>query len=400
MNHLNLKDQYVLLRVDFNVPIKAGIIQDDTRIVKSLDTMRYLLDQKAKLIVMSHLGRPLKELTADGQLDVLKFSLKPIAKKLEELLQTQVLFASDCGGPDSIEKRSHLQPGGILLLENTRFQKGEEKGDTQLAKQLAAMGDFFINDAFGAAHREHASTATIARYFDKDHKAFGLLMKKEVENGQRVLDQPQKPCTAIIGGAKVSDKILLISNLMEFCDSILIGGGMAYTFLKAQGFEIGNSLCEHDKLDLALELISLAQTKNVKLLLPKDSVVAKKFEDTFASQTTNVPAIPPDHMGLDIGPQTIALYTSVIENSKTIIWNGPMGVFEKEAFSKGTHEIALAIAAATTRGAYSLVGGGDSVSAIKKFKLSDQVSFVSTGGGAMLEMLEGKTLPGIVAITS
>ncbi|MBK9109051.1 MAG: phosphoglycerate kinase [Saprospiraceae bacterium] len=398
VKNLNVKDQYVLLRVDFNVPIKDGIIQDDTRIVKSLDTIRYLLDQKAKVIVMSHLGRPLKELTADGQLDVQKFSLKPIAEKLEALLQTQVLFASDCGGPDSLSKRSQLLSGGILLLENTRFHKGEEKGDPQLAQQLAVLGDFFINDALGAAHREHASTATIARYFDKDHKAFGLLMQSEVENGQRVLKNPHKPCTAIIGGAKVSDKILLISNLMEFCDSILIGGGMAYTFLNAQGFEIGNSLCEKDKLELALELIALAKAKNVQLLLPNDSVVAKNFEDSTATLITDHPAIPLEHMGLDIGPKTIERYTSVILKSKTILWNGPMGVFEKAAFSNGTKDVALAIAAATTKGAYSLVGGGDSVSAIKKFKLGDQVSFVSTGGGAMLEMLEGKVLPGIEAI--
>ncbi|MBK8956166.1 MAG: phosphoglycerate kinase [Saprospiraceae bacterium] len=400
MKNLELSGKYVLLRVDFNVPIKEGIIQDDTRIAKSLDTIKYLIDQRARVIIMSHLGRPLKELLPDGQINFAKFSLKPISKKLEEMLNVRVLFSTDCGGPDSIDKRNALETGEILLLENTRFNKQEEKGQAEFAQQLAALGEFYINDAFGAAHREHASTATIARYFDKNHKAFGFLMQREVENGKRVLENPVKPCTAILGGAKVSDKILLISNLMEFCDAILIGGGMAYTLLKAQGYEIGHSLCETDKLELALDLIQKARAKNVKLLLPVDHLAAHSFDDQGPAMLCTDQNVPENQMGLDIGPQTIERYRDEILNSKTLIWNGPMGVFEKPAFETGTREIALAIAEASTNGAYSLVGGGDSVSAVKKFKLADQVSFVSTGGGAMLEMLEGKVLPGIDAMNN
>ncbi len=398
MKNWNLQNRTVLLRVDFNVPIKEGQITDATRITKALPTLQYLLKQGAKLIVMSHLGRPLKQLTPEGQIDLKKFSLKPIAEKLAELLQLPVLFASDCGGPDTLEKIKEVQAGGVLLLENTRFRKEEEKGDPDYAKQLASLGEYYINDAFGAAHREHASTATIARFFDKEHKSFGLLMEAEVENGKKVLQHPQKPFTAIIGGAKVSDKIELISNLIGLCDEILIGGGMAYTFLKAQGFGVGKSLCEEDKLDLALELLEKARAQNVGLHLPLDSVIAQEFGESGEIKCTEDPNVEDGWMGLDIGPKSIEAYRAVILKSKTIIWNGPMGVFEMASFSSGTKAIAMAVAQATAAGGYSLIGGGDSVAAINTYQLEDQVSFVSTGGGAMLEMLEGKKLPGISAI--
>ncbi len=394
----NLKDKKVILRVDFNVPIKNGIIKDDTRIVKSLPTIQLLLQKGAKLIMMSHLGRPLKELLPNGSIDKEKFSLKPVAEKLSELLSLPVIFASDCAGPDTFAKINLLHAGNMLLLENTRYYTQEEKGDPEWAKLLSTMGEYYVNDAFGAAHREHCSTATIARYFDADHKAFGLLMKAEVENGERVLKNPKRPLTAIIGGAKVSDKIELISSLIDLCDNILIGGGMAFTFQKAMGISIGKSLCELDKTDLALTLIEKANQKNINLLFPIDSVIAKEFKNDTEFETTVDAQIKEDYMGLDIGPKTIQQFNNIIKSSATIIWNGPMGVFEMENFSKGTKEIALAVTAATESGSFSLVGGGDSVAAINKYHLEDKISFVSTGGGAMLEMLEGKKLPGVDAI--
>ncbi|MBK7360114.1 MAG: phosphoglycerate kinase [Saprospiraceae bacterium] len=398
LQSFQVKDRNVILRVDFNVPIKNGVIQDETRIVKTLPTIQYLIQQGARIIILSHLGRPLKELLPDGSINYGKFSLQPVATKLAELLNCKVVFAKDCGDADTLAKIQDLQSGEILLCENTRFYKQEEKGDVDWASKLAALGAFYINDAFGAAHREHCSTATIARFFDKEHKAFGFLMQKEVENGLRVLQNPQRPMTAIIGGAKVSDKIELISSLMDFCDQILIGGGMAYTFLHALGYRIGNSLCELDKMDLAKSLIEKAQAKNVQLVLPEDSVSGQSFANDTNIQISADQNIPDGYMGLDIGPNTIKTYTQLILNSKTIIWNGPMGVFEMEHFSKGTQTIAEAVAQATQQGAYSLIGGGDSVAAINKYQLQDQVSFVSTGGGAMLEMLEGKQLPGVQAI--
>lgn len=398
LQSFQVKDRNVILRVDFNVPIKNGVIQDETRIVKTLPTIQYLIQQGARIVILSHLGRPLKELLPDGAINYGKFSLQPVATKLAELLNCKVVFAKDCGDADTLAKIQDLQSGEILLCENTRFYKQEEKGDVDWASKLAALGAFYINDAFGAAHREHCSTATIARFFDKEHKAFGFLMQKEVENGLRVLQNPQRPMTAIIGGAKVSDKIELISSLMDFCDQILIGGGMAYTFLHALGYRIGNSLCELDKLDLAKSLIEKAQAKNVQLVLPEDSVSGQSFANDTNIQISADQNIPDGYMGLDIGPNTIKTYTQLILNSKTIIWNGPMGVFEMEHFSKGTQTIAEAVAQATQQGAYSLIGGGDSVAAINKYQLQDQVSFVSTGGGAMLEMLEGKQLPGVQAI--
>lgn len=398
LQSFQVKDRNVILRVDFNVPIKNGVIQDETRIVKTLPTIQYLIQQGARIIILSHLGRPLKELLPDGAINYGKFSLQPVATKLAELLNCKVVFAKDCGEADTLAKVQDLQSGEILLCENTRFYKQEEKGDVDWASKLATLGAFYINDAFGAAHREHCSTATIARFFDKEHKAFGFLMQKEVENGLRVLQNPQRPMTAIIGGAKVSDKIELISSLMDFCDQILIGGGMAYTFLHALGYRIGDSLCELDKLDLAKSLIEKAQAKNVQLVLPEDSISGQNFANDTNIQISTDQNIPDGYMGLDIGPNTIKTYTQLILNSKTIIWNGPMGVFEMEHFSKGTQTIAEAVAQATQQGAYSLIGGGDSVAAINKYQLQDQVSFVSTGGGAMLEMLEGKQLPGVQAI--
>ena len=398
MNHWNLDGETVILRVDFNVPIKNGVITDDTRIVKSLDTVNALLKSNAKLIIMSHLGRPLKELLPDGSIDFAKFSLQPIAKKLGELLNINVHFAKDCGGPDTLGLLAELKSGEILLLENTRFNKQEEKGDLEWAKSLSTLGEYYVNDAFGSAHREHCSTATIARFFDKEHKSFGLLMDAEVKNASKVMDNPERPFTAILGGAKVSDKINLISSLIDRCDNILIGGGMAFTFFAAKGIPIGKSLCERDKLDLAKSLLQKAHEKNVKIFLPLDSAAADSFSNEAKYYITNEEEIHQDFMGLDIGSQTIEKYNEIILASKTIVWNGPMGVFEMSNFSNGTKQIALSVANATVAGAFSLIGGGDSVAAINKYELSNQVSFISTGGGAMLEFLEGKELPGIAAM--
>lgn len=398
MNHWNLDGETVILRVDFNVPIKNGVITDDTRIVKSLDTVNALLKSNAKLIIMSHLGRPLKELLPDGSIDFAKFSLQPIAKKLGELLNINVHFAKDCGGPDTLRLLAELKSGEILLLENTRFNKQEEKGDLEWAKSLSTLGEYYVNDAFGSAHREHCSTATIARFFDKEHKSFGLLMDAEVKNASKVMDNPERPFTAILGGAKVSDKINLISSLIDRCDNILIGGGMAFTFFAAKGIPIGKSLCERDKLDLAKSLLQKAHEKNVKIFLPLDSAAADSFSNEAKYYITNEEEIHQDFMGLDIGSQTIEKYNEIILASKTIVWNGPMGVFEMSNFSNGTKQIALSVANATVAGAFSLIGGGDSVAAINKYELSNQVSFISTGGGAMLEFLEGKELPGIAAM--
>ncbi|MDQ3141283.1 MAG: phosphoglycerate kinase [Bacteroidota bacterium] len=398
MKSWKLSNQKVLLRVDFNVPISNGLITDDTRILKSLETINYLLTQGAKLIIMSHLGRPLKELLPDGQIDFKKFSLRPVASKLAELLNVPVIFVEDCGGKKSTDAISKMQKGTIVLLENTRFHKEEEKGDAVWAKSLSELGDYFINDAFGAAHREHATTATIARYFDKDHKAFGFLMEAEISNAHKVLSHAKKPFTAILGGAKVSDKIELITKLISLCDHIIIGGGMAYTFLKALGYEIGKSLCEEDKMDVALQILSSAKLDKTQIHLPVDSIAAIAFEADAAHYTTTNENIKASYIGLDIGPKSREKFKSVINNSKTILWNGPMGVFEMDAFSKGTEEIAKTIAQATKNGSYSLVGGGDSVAAINNFGLENEISFISTGGGAMLELLEGKNLPGIIAI--
>jgi phosphoglycerate kinase len=358
----------------------------------SLPTIEKILNKGGSVILMSHLGRP-KEGPSD------KYSLKHILFHLIKLLNGRtVKFAHDCIGEEAFKDASSLNQGEVLLLENLRFYKEEEAGDLQFAKKLASLGDVYINDAFGTAHRAHASTAVIAQFFSPNDRMFGLLMEAEVNNAEKVMHRADQPFTAILGGAKVSDKILLIEMLMNKADNILIGGGMTYTFLRAQGHQIGTSLCEYDRLDLAKELIAKAQEKGVKLLIPIDSVIADHFAPDASTKMVDNDNIAEDWMGLDIGEKTIALFSQVIISSKTILWNGPMGVFEMEKFQTGTKAIAEAIAEATSLGAFSLIGGGDSVAAINKFHLTDKVSFVSTGGGALLEYFEGKELPGIAAI--
>lgn len=396
---INFKNERALIRVDFNVPFdKQFNITDDTRIRAALPTINKVLNDGGSVVLMSHLGRPLKKLKEDGSLDVDKFTLRHIVKHLSELLQRDVKFADDCVSDASLEMSANLKNGDVLLLENTRFHKEEEKGEEQFSKTLAKHGTVYINDAFGTAHRAHGSTTIVAHSFPADKKYLGYLMSAEVANADKVLHKAEKPFTAIIGGAKVSDKILIIENLLNIADTIIIGGGMAYTFFKAQGGEIGNSLVEADKIDVALEVLEKAKAKGVQLLLPLDSVIADKFADDAQTQSAESNAIPADCMALDIGEKAIAQFSDVIKHSKTILWNGPMGVFEMEKFQNGTKQIALAIAEATASGAFSLIGGGDSVAAINKFNLQEKVSYVSTGGGALLEFFEGKTLPGVAAI--
>lgn len=399
IQELDLKDKKVLVRVDFNVPLDSeSNILDDTRMVKALPTLKYILEQGGSLIIMSHLGRPLSKLTESGEINVDKFTLRHLVPHLMELLGVHVEFVDDCLGSQAKSTCGSSQKGDVILLENTRFHKGEKNGDENMAKELASLADIYINDAFGTAHREHASTATVAKYFDSSHKAFGFLMESEVESGSKMLHDAEKPVTAIVGGAKVSDKIQLIEKLMEFADNILIGGGMSYTFLKSQGHEIGDSLCEDDYLELAQKLLKKAEETSTTIYLPQDSIVADKFAADADSKIVNNENIEKGWMGLDIGPQAKETYRDVLLNSKSILWNGPVGVFEMEKFAGGTLFLADAIADATDNGAYSLIGGGDSVSAVNKAGVSDRVSFISTGGGAMLEFLEGKTLPGIAAI--
>jgi len=390
----NFKDQKELVRVDFNVPLDEHFnITDDTRMRAAIPTIQKILNDGGSVILMSHLGRP-----KSGPED--KFSLKHLVPHLQELLgNTTVLFASDSIGHDAVEKAKALRPRQVLLLENLRFHKEEENGNREFAEKLSELGDVYVNDAFGTAHRAHASTAVIAQFFPTDKRMFGLLMNAEVSNAEKVLNSSEKPFTAILGGAKVSDKIEIIENLLNKADNIIIGGGMAYTFLKAQGKEIGNSLCEADKLDLANDILSKAKEKNVVFLLPVDSVIANKFSEDADTQIADNDHIEKGWMGLDIGRDSINLFSQTILESKTILWNGPMGVFEMEKFQRGTKAIAEAIAKATQNGAYSLVGGGDSVAAVNQFHLADKVSYVSTGGGALLEYFEGKELPGIKAIS-
>lgn len=400
IDNIQFEGKKALIRVDFNVPLdkKTFEVTDDTRIRAALPTIQKILKDGGAVVLMSHLGRPLKKLKDDGSIDYDKFTLKHVVKRLSELLGREVKFANDCIGEDVVQQAQSLQAGEVLLVENTRFHKGEEKGDAAFAEELAKLGDIYINDAFGTAHRAHASTTIVAQYFDADKKAFGYLMNAEVANAEKVIKSPEKPLTAILGGAKVSDKILIIENLLEIADNIIIGGGMSYTFLKAQGYSIGNSLCEDDKLDVALDVLQKAKNKGVKFYLPVDHVIADKFDAEANTQTTDVKNTPDGWMGLDVGPETVQLYSDVIKSSKTILWNGPMGVFEMEKFQSGTKSIAYAVAEATEAGAFSLVGGGDSVAAVNLFQLAEKVSFVSTGGGAMLEFFEGKTLPGVAAI--
>lgn len=400
IDNISFAGKRALVRVDFNVPLDKGTfaVTDDTRIRAALPTINKILNDGGSVVLMSHLGRPLKKLKEDGSIDFEKFTLRHVVGRLSDLLGREVLFAPDCIGKDAQEMAHNLKPGEVLLLENTRFYKGEEKGDVGFAEELAKLGDIYINDAFGTAHRAHASTTIVANCFENGRKAFGYLMNAEVANAEKVLKAPEHPFTAILGGAKVSDKILIIENLLNIANYIIIGGGMSYTFLRAMGKPTGASLCEEDKLDVALEVLDKAKAKGVQLLLPLDHVVAEKFDAAAAIQTLPADQIPDGWMGLDIGPETAALYGKVIADSKTILWNGPMGVFEMEPFQKGTKSVALSIVDATSRGAFSLVGGGDSVAAVNLFHLADKVSFVSTGGGAMLEFFEGKTLPGVAAI--
>ncbi|QHS62251.1 phosphoglycerate kinase [Chitinophaga agri] len=389
----NFSGHKAVVRVDFNVPLNDKYeITDDTRMTAAVPTIKKILKDGGSVILMSHLGRP-----KDGPTE--KYSLKHLVYHLVKLLDgVTVKFAEDCVGPVAETAAANLQPGEVLLLENLRFHKEEEKGDKAFAEKLSKLGDVYVNDAFGTAHRAHASTAVIAEFFAADKRMFGLLMEAEVSNGEKVLSGAGKPFTAILGGAKVSDKILIIENLMEKANNIIIGGGMAYTFLKAQGKEIGNSLVENDKLDLALELLAKAKAKGVQLILPVDSVAADKFAADANTQIVSNDNIPAGWMGLDIGEKSVALFSETIQQSKTILWNGPMGVFEMKAFQNGTKAVADAIVIATSQGAFSLVGGGDSVAAVNQFGLSEKVSYVSTGGGALLEFFEGKVLPGIAAI--
>lgn len=391
--HHNFKDQKVLIRVDFNVPLDASFqITDDTRMRATLPTIRKVLADGGSVILMSHLGRP-----KDGPTD--KYSLKHLVKHLDDLLNGVTIgFANDCIGQEAIDKAAALQAGEVLLLENLRFYKEEEKGDAAFAEKLSKLGNVYVNDAFGTAHRAHASTAVIAQFFPGDKKMFGLVMEGEVASAEKVMNKSDKPFTAIIGGAKVSDKILIIENLLDRATDIIIGGGMAYTFMKAMGGEIGSSLCESDRLDTALELLKKAEAKGVCIHLPSDSVIADAFSADANTSTAPSNEIPNGWMGLDIGTHACEQFTNCIKRSKTILWNGPMGVFEMPKFQHGTKMIATAIAHATKAGAFSLVGGGDSVAAVNQFGFTDKVSYVSTGGGALLEYFEGKVLPGIAAI--
>jgi len=392
IDQLDFKDKKALIRVDFNVPLDADFkITDDKRMRAALPTIEKILKDGGSVILMSHLGRP-----KDGPTD--KYSLKHILGDLSRMLDLEVKFADDCIGENAVKLAKNLYPGEVLLLENLRFYKEEEKGDVAFAEKLSKLGDVYVNDAFGTAHRAHASTAVIAQFFP-NAKYFGYLMAAEVKNAEKILNHAERPFTAIMGGAKVSDKILLIEKLLEKVDNLIIGGGMAYTFAKAQGGEIGTSLLEADKQELSLELIEKAKAKGVNLILPVDTVIADKFDNEANKQDVDSGQIPADWMGLDIGPKTAALFSDVIKNSKTLLWNGPMGVFEMENFQVGTKAVADAVVAATKEnGAFSLIGGGDSAAAIAKFGMEDEVSYVSTGGGALLEYMEGKELPGVKAI--
>lgn len=391
IDQFNLKGKKVLVRVDFNVPLNDKFeVTDDTRIRAAIPTVEKILAAGGSVILMSHLGRP-----KEGPED--RFSLKHLLPVLEKKLGQKPLFANDCVGPEAVEKAATLKPGQVLLLENLRFYKEETKGDEAFAKKLALLADVYVNDAFGTAHRAHASTAIIVKFFP-GASLFGYLMQDEVSNLEKVTKNPSRPYTAVLGGAKVSGKIEIINNLIDKVDNLIIGGGMMFTFIKAMGGNVGSSLVEEDLIETAGKAIEKAKAKGVKLLIPVDTVAADEFKNGAKKQVCAAGDIPDGWMGLDIGPKTINNFIDVILTSKTILWNGPMGVFEFAAFANGTSTIALAIAKATASGNYSLVGGGDSVAAINKYDLADKVSYVSTGGGAMLEYIEGKELPGVKAI--
>jgi phosphoglycerate kinase len=388
----SFQNKRAIVRVDFNVPLdkNTGAVSDDKRIRAALPTLKHILENGGSIVLLSHFGRP-----KNGPEAV--FSLEQICSKVSEVLGTNVDFAADCISEAAFSKSGALQPGQVLLLENVRFYKEETAGDLEFAKKLAQHGDCYVNDAFGAAHRAHASTTQIATFFPND-KMMGLLMEGELANARKVLHEAKRPFTAIVGGAKVSDKVLIVQNLLSLADHIIIGGGMAYTFFKALGGEIGASLCEEERLETCKEILAAAKEKGVQIHLPTDAIIADRFAADANTQTAPSGAIPGAWMGLDIGPEAIKDFSAVLENSQTILWNGPMGVFEMPAFEQGTKAVALAVAAATKNGAFSLIGGGDSAAAVQKFELQDQVSYVSTGGGALLEYFEGKVLPGVQAI--
>ncbi len=391
IDQISFAGKKALIRVDFNVPLdEAYNITDDNRITAALPTIKKILNDGGAVILMSHLGRP-----KDGPTD--KYSLKHVVSHLSTLLGQEVQFANDCIGEEAYTKAAELEKGEVLLLENLRLYKEEEKGDVAFAEKLSKLGDVYVNDAFGTAHRAHASTAIIAQFFP-NAKYFGYLMAAELNNAEKVLNSPVRPFTAIMGGAKVSDKIQLIEALLEKVDNLIIGGGMAYTFSKAKGGEIGTSLLEADKLDLANELVQKAKDKGVNLVLPTDCIIADKFANDAQTAVSPNNQIPGDWMGLDIGPDSREAFAKIIEESKTILWNGPMGVFEMESFDKGTKAVADSVVKATEGGAFSLIGGGDSAAAVAKFGMTEEVSYVSTGGGALLEYMEGKELPGVKAI--
>ena len=390
INDFNFENKKALIRVDFNVPLNDMFeVTDVNRIESAKPTIIKILEDGGSCILMSHLGRP------KGK--QLEFSLRHIVNKVEDVLGVEVNFVEDCIGEEAQVAAEELKPGQILLLENLRFHEEEKLGDLKFAEQLSHLGDIYVNDAFGTAHRAHASTTIIAQFF-KDKKCFGALLAKEIESINKVMQTGEKPITAILGGAKVSSKITIIDNILDKIDHLIIGGGMTFTFIKAKGGRIGNSLVEDDKLELAKEILRKAETKNVKIHLPVDAIIADDFSNDAHTNTCNVAEIPDGWMGLDVGPITESLFSDVVSNSKTILWNGPLGVFEMPNFAKGTIALGHAIENATKNGAFSLVGGGDSVAAVKQFGFQDKVSYVSTGGGAMLESLEGKTLPGIAAI--
>ncbi|RCT53634.1 phosphoglycerate kinase [Winogradskyella sp. KYW1333] len=390
LKDFNFQDKRALIRVDFNVPLNENFeVTDATRIVSAKPTIIKILEDGGSCVLMSHLGRP-KGVQAE-------FSLKHIITKIEDVLGVEVKFAENCVGEEAEAMANTLQPGEILLLENLRFHEEEKKGNLEFAENLSKLGDIYVNDAFGTAHRAHASTTIVAQFFP-EAKCFGHLLAKEIESIKKVLEDGEKPVLAILGGAKVSSKITVIENILDKVDHLIIGGGMTFTFVKAQGGSVGESICEDDKMELALDILKQAEAKGVKIHLPIDVVAANSFSNDADTQVVDVKSIPDGWQGLDAGPRSLENFDNVVNESKTILWNGPLGVFEMETFSKGTIALGNSIAKSTKGGAFSLVGGGDSVAAVKQFGFENKVSYVSTGGGAMLESLEGKTLPGIVAI--